>query len=237
METGTNVTYIPISPKLSVHLTFDPILAVPSHIEDEVDRLWEKAQSEKEVYNGQLFCLRSYDDTRIFGQFLEYRYYMATYYNPSFREILKIYPLGVSGVTLCRGCVLVGRRSSTLAQYGDCLELVPSGSIDTRAVQHGEVDFMRQLMWELEEEAHIGEKLVKEIHPLGLFYSSDVGVYDIGLKVVIELEEYEMVELEITAEYPMLQWMEIEEWERELAKEDSQIVPLSRMLWKRCKEL
>lgn len=240
MATGNNaesVIYIPTSPKVSVHVSFDPVLQVPTHIEEEVERLWEKAKSEKEVYNGPLFCMRSYDESRIFGYFVEYRYYMATRYNPALRDILRVYPLGVSGVTMCNDCVLVGMRNATLARHGGCQELVPSGGIETRVVQHSEADFIRQLMWELEEEAHVGEKRVKEIHPLGLFYSVDDGVYDLGIKLELDLQEYEMVELEMSVEYPILQWMEVQEWEKELARPDARVVPLSRMLWKRCMEL
>src|SRR5260221_5178817 len=128
MATGSNkealISHFPLSSRVRVHLSFQPELQVPVHIEEEVDRLWERAKEEKELFNQPLFCLTSHDDARIFGRFTEYRYYVATCYNPELRTILDIYPLGVSGVTICEDQVLVGTRDAKLALYGNHLELV-----------------------------------------------------------------------------------------------------------------
>lgn len=225
------VTYIKVSPRVRVHLSFQPLLEIPEHIEEEVDRLWDNAKSEKEIVNSPLFCLTSHDEERIFGRFSEYRYLVAMQQNPELRELLDLYPLGVSAITICDGSVLVGTRDAKLALYPGYLELVPSGSIETRACQHGEVDFFMQLMWELEEEAHIAEKYVKEIHPLGLFYSKDVGVYDLGMIITCSLKDYQMAEFESSKEYPLLRWLSFEEWQKQLDSPDAKIVPLSKALW------
>lgn len=227
----TLVTFTKVSPRVRVHLSFQPELPVPKHIEEEVDRLWERAKSEKDVYNSPLFCLHSHDEERIFGKFLEYRYFMATRYNPELVKVLDVHPLGVSGITMCNDSVLVGTRDIKLALYPGYLELVPSGSIETRACQHGEVDFFMQLMWELEEEAHIAEKYVKAIRPLGLFYSEDVGVYDLGMVITCSLQEYEVAEFESSPEYPLLRWLPISEWQEMMASPEAKIVPLSRAMW------
>ena len=225
------VVYFPVSKNVRMHVSFQPELQVPAHIEEEVDRLWDRAQLEKEVYNNTLFCLASRDEDRIIGKFVEYRYYMAMHYNPELQQILDIYPLGVSGIAFCDDKVLVGVRDAKLALYPGFLELVPSGSIEPRAYMHNEVDFIMQLMWELEEEARLSEKKVQEVHPLGLFYSRDVGLYDLGLVIRLKLEDFEKSDLESTEEYPLLRWMKISDWQNVLADPKSQVVPLSRALW------
>jgi len=234
MATGNNVqevTFFPLSKNVRVHVTFEPELQVPKHIEEEIERLWVRAQMEKQVYNNALFCLSSHDSERIIGKFVEYRSFLATQYNPELRPILDVYPLGVSGLTLSDDTLLVGTRDSTLALYPGYLELVPSGSIEPRAYMHNEIDFIMQLMWELEEEASLGEKHVQEVHPLGLFYSSDVGLYDLGLVVRMQLDDFEKENLEHTREYPFLQWMTLSEWQKVLDNPESKIVPLSRAIW------
>lgn len=226
------VTHIALSDRVRVHVSFHPELAIPAELEAEVERLWEHAKSERELYNGSIFAFESYDNERIFGHFTEYRYFIATTESPELRDKLKIYPLGVSGATICNEHVLVGTRDLKLALYPGYLELVPSGSIEKRAYQHGEVDFFMQLMWELEEEAHLSEKNVQSMQPLGLFYSEDVGVYDLGLRITCNLKEYEMAEFESSMEYPLLRWMPIEEWEKEMKSPNAKIVPLSKAIWK-----
>lgn len=234
---GEQVNYIPICPTVSVHLSYQPELVLPALIETEIDALWTKAEAESQVFNAPLFCLISHDYERIFGRFSEYRHFIASRSNPELREVLGIYPLSVSGITRCGDKILVGRRDAKLALYPGFLELVPSGSIETRVCQHGEVDFIMQLMWELEEEAHIAEKQVGRIFPIGLFYCSESGIYDLVMSIDCTMQEYELKEYESSSEYPLLRWMSVDEWEEELKSPDANIVPVSRAAWQVFREL
>ena len=99
----------------------------------------------------------------------------------------------------------------------------------------GEVDFLAQLMWELQEEARYPEKKVHQVHPLGLFHCPQTGVYDIAMHLELALEEHEMYP-DGTSEYPLLEWLPCEVWEKMLLAEDEKIVPMSRALWKTYKQ-
>ena len=228
--TNKEVRFIPISAKVSVHLSFEPELQLPTSIEEAVERLWRKAKEEDDGLNpAPLFCLSSFDSSHIFARFVEKRYYVASCHKHELRQQLQVFPLCVRAVIVCNDSLLVTKRSD------DLFELMPKGEIERRAIQHGEVDFIRQLMWLLEENAYIGEKRVKGVHLVGLFFDEAEASYNLVMKFELDLSEYEMVELETTWEEPLLMWMEKVEWEKALR--DNKIDPVSQALWMRCKEI
>ena len=161
---------------------------------------------------------------------IPYRYFVASRLNPELQSILNIHPLGVSGVCVCNDHVLVGTRDMGLSSYPGYLELVPSGSIETRACLYSEIDFLTQVVWELEEEARIYEDKVTQLHPLGLFYSKDIEVYDLGVMIKLSLDNFEQNNFETTKEYPLLNWIKVSEWQKMASDPSKKIVPLSRVL-------
>lgn len=230
MAIGDEITFFPLSGRVRIHLLDEPVLKLPDAIEEEVEAIWQEQSETKYLFNSNIFSLVSHDENRLFGRFVQYRYFVAAQENPKLRDILQVFPLGVSGISLSDNHILIGTRDVSMSIYGGFLECVPSGTIPARAYSHGEVDFIMQLIWELEEEAHIHEKRVKEIHPLGLFYTKDKGIYDIGMHVQLDMKEYEK-NLDGSREYPLLQWLTFPEWEQRLLQPDLKIVPLSRALW------
>lgn len=233
---SSEISRSPLSNQVSIILQENPELDLPLKLEEEVETIWQSEKAKRPLYDSFLFSLTSYDEHRLVGRFVKYRYFIASRQSPKLQEILQIYPLGVSGLCLCHGCVLVGIRDSKLSSYGGYFECVPSGGIEARAYMHGEVDFVAQAMWELQEEARISEKKVREVHPLGLYYSPKDGVYDIGLQIRLDLLEQEM-ETDGTEEYPLLKWYSYKEFEKKLHDPDANMVPLSRALWKSHKEI
>jgi len=207
-----------------------PELILPLALEEEVEVIWQQEKAKYNLYEGFVFSVSSYDETRIVGRFVHYRHYIASRQSPELQEIMQIYPLGISGLCICDKNVLVGIRDTKLATYGGYYECVPSGSIEARAYMHGEVDFVAQAMWELAEEAKIGEKKVQEVHTLGLYFSPQDGTYDLGLLLRVNLLETEMQDSD-SPEYPLLQWHTFADFKKKLSSPEVKIVPMSRVLW------
>jgi hypothetical protein len=225
------IEYYPLSPRVRVCIPQTAPLLLPSSIEDEVEAIWNEQQNKKMLFNQPILSLLSFTPEKIMGRFVEYRYLVACQENPTLRKYIDISPLAVSGVCIASGYVLIGTRDMQLASFGGYMECVPSGGIETRAYSHGEIDFFMQLLWELEEEAHIGAKRVKELHPLGLYYSKDSGVYDIGMLVVLDLQEQELSSDEGSLEYPLLEWISFDQWNETIKDLSKKIVPLSKTLF------
>jgi len=224
------ITHYPLAPKIQIILTTEPELELPVSLEDEIELIWLKEKAKHNLYNSLLFSLSAFDEHRLIGRFIEYRYYIASRHSRKLQEQLQIFPLGISALTLSNDHLLVGTRDMKLPSFGGFTECVPSGGIEARAYMQGEVDFIAQAMWELQEEARISEKQVNEVHQVGLFYSPHEGVYDIGLVIRLNGDEFDR-EPDGTNEYPLLKWYSFEEWEEKLESSAGKIVPLSKMLW------
>ncbi len=232
METGSKeqILSYQISSRVRIHLMQEPRLVLPQQLENEVERIWQEEKVKKNLFNSLLFNLVSFNEDKIFGHFVEYRHFIASRKSRAVQEAIPIFPLCVSGLCVSDSHILIGKRDTQLATYGGCFECVPSGGIGARAFSHGEVDFFMQLIWELEEEAHIGQKSVQEIHPIGLFYSPQDLTYDIGMLIRLDLKEHER-HADGSVEYPLLQWLSFSDWELLLADKKNHVVPLSRSLW------
>lgn len=226
-----NIVHYPLASKIQIILSMEPELELPVSLEEEIELIWLKEKSKRNLYNAQLFSLMAYDEHRLIGRFVEYRYWIACRQNSKIQEQLQIFPLGVSGLCLSNDHLLVGTRDLKLASYGGYLECVPAGGIEARAYMQGEVDFIAQAMWELQEEARISEKQVNEIHHLGLFFNPSDGIYDIGLVIRLKGDLHEL-EPDGTHEYPLLKWYSFDEWETKIEQPDARIVPLSKTMWK-----
>ncbi|MBS0634962.1 MAG: hypothetical protein JSR37_05835 [Verrucomicrobia bacterium] len=228
--TGNNVERHALAENVQIVLEQDFHLKLSPDLEEEIDSIWQKQKAIYNLYDSHLFSLTSFTYQKIVGRFVPYRYYIASRQRADLQELLQIYPVGISGVSTCRDCVLVGLRDMKMSSYGGFLEFVPSGSIEPRAYMQGEVDFIAQAMWELAEEAKIGENKVTEAKVLGLFYSPQDRVYDIGLHLELNLLENEL-QSDATAEYPVLKWYTFTELEKKLSEPNVKIVPLSRFIW------
>lgn len=231
MKTGSEIEHNRLSKQFHIILDEHPQLEVPVKLEEEVEAIWTKEKQKRNLYDSFLFSVTSSNEERIVGRFVKYRYFIASRVKKELQEALRIYPLGVSAVCIAQSKVLVGIRDTKLSSYGGYLECVPSGSIEARAYMHAEVDYVAQAMWELQEEARLSEKSVREVHPLGLYYSQVDELYDIGLLIRLDLTEQEMVP-DGTQEYPLLTWYTRKEFEHKLHEPELKVVPLTRALWR-----
>lgn len=227
---ASSIVHTVLSDHVRIILLDSLNVELPADLEVLVDEIWQTEKAKRDLYDSFLFSVHSFNETRIIGHYVNYRYYIATRKLPELQELMQIYPLGISGICLSNNCVLTGIRDQKVANYGGYLECVPSGSIEPRAFMHGEVDFVAQCMWELAEEARISEKKVTKVKQLGLFFSPEDGIYDMGLQISLDLVEQEM-QHEPTSEYPLLNWYTYEEFDRILAKPDVKVIPLTRALW------
>ncbi len=220
----------PLSQKVHVILDEQGAFDFPAAIEEEVEAIWHEAKQKKNLIDSTLFCLTSHDEGKITGRFVSYRYYIASRHNPEIQKLLKIYPLGISALCVSDNNILVGIRDSKLAHFPGFYECVPSGSLEARAYMQGEVDFLAQAMWELAEEAKIAENHVHEVRSLGLYFSPEDEIFDIGLLIRVKLLEQELLDSD-SPEYPLLQWHTFDEFEEKLLTHHDKFVPLSKSLW------
>jgi hypothetical protein len=129
---------------------------VASDIMARVDEIWRREKNSprgERLFNGQLFSVSTYTPQAITGWISEYRYFLAQRRDPDLHVALKVRPLAVTGMLICRDGIVFGRRASASEMDANLWELVPSGSVDAAAIEpDGKVSLSRCLTNELEEE-------------------------------------------------------------------------------------
>jgi hypothetical protein len=195
----------------------------------EIEALWNREKVKRSLVDTFIFSVTSFDSNRIYGSFVQYRYFLAGKLLPELHKRFRITPLAIGGLSICNGGVLLGVRDVKLENYGGFIECVPSGIIEARAFMQQEVDYMAQGMWKLQEQTGISEKKVKEVRSLGLFFNQKEHLYTIGLKIGLDLFEQEM-ELEGSKEYPLLDWYTYKECKDMLDDPENKVTPLTRTL-------
>ncbi len=132
--------------------------AVPSEVLAHVEAIWksEKERRGDNLFNGRLFSIENSGPERITGWFAEYRWFLAQRRDPSLYQVLKIRPLGVTGLLCCADGIVLGRRAGHVEMDAGLWELVPSGGVDGSQVDGtGQPDLGAHLLTELEEESGI----------------------------------------------------------------------------------
>ncbi|MCB1135292.1 MAG: NUDIX hydrolase [Chlamydiia bacterium] len=165
-------------------------------IQSAVSALWNERPAS--VFDGELFCLHG---GGLQGGFVPYRYYWAKLRQPELPY--QLCALSVSGLVVCDGELLVGKRGASVSAYPEHYELVPSGGLERRAQQGARMDYIQQLLWELEEEAGIASSRVVNVQPVGLYQDSP-GLVD--LCCVLRLGEKGVLDPQ-TQEYSELRWL------------------------------
>ena len=129
-------------------------------------------------------------------------------------------PLAVSGVCLDkRGFTLTAKREN-VTEYSNSRELVPSGGISETVSSDGSIDFHKQLLIELFEEASIKSGNVLKVKEIGLVLDLSNQVMDICCQ--IDLCEYFKPSSIDNEEYSSLSWTN-------LSKLDcDELIPTSR---------
>jgi hypothetical protein len=150
--------------------------------EEKVAAIWSSALAERPLCDNIVLGVARYDEHQIEAFPLPYRYVLAQLMRPDlFARPFKA--LAVSGITLCEGRLVLGRRAEWVTQDPGMLELVPSGSIDADAVgDAGEILAARQLGLELAEELGVGLPARPQPQILGLVEDTDNRVVDLVLR-------------------------------------------------------
>lgn len=197
--------------------------------EAEVNRLWSLAQKQHggRLFNGLIFSFVAFDQGKLWGSFVDYKYYMAQLAVPELKASWQIHPIAISCICVWGERVLLGQRSSLVTDFPGCFELAPSGGIEPAAAVNGRIDVVKQALIELEEEAFIVSGQVKTCLPMALVQELTSGTYEMCMRM--ELHEGGEV-LASSEEYTKLQWMSQKQLKAFASLERGRFVPFSLFL-------
>lgn len=204
----------------------------PKILDDQVDKIWSLAVEENShLFNGLIYHFERISQQVVYGQFVEYKYFYACTTDPELQTQLKLFPLGITGITRCGGKTLIGKRSTSVTLFQGMFEFVPAGSIDPQVIVNNEVDLNRQFVIELEEETGISDSFVDSITPYLLVRDNQKKLVDIVAR--IELSERA---LDYTwgnsSEYSEIRWMDDDTLRRHFEQQKDNYVPLMSVLYR-----
>ncbi len=198
-----------------------------------IEKIWlqEVEKSDGKLFNGQLLRFVSMTKEKLIGEFVEYKSYLAQLIEPRLKLILKIEPVGVSGITMSTGKILCGRRSHKVTTYPDHLELAPSGGLDAEFIDHDEINLKDQLLAELVEETGLDQQYVINAVPLLLVHDQERGGYDICVNLQLK-PEANQASFQSSHEYATLEWLGKDDLKEmgEIKSSNHHWVPLSIFL-------
>jgi 8-oxo-dGTP pyrophosphatase MutT (NUDIX family) len=161
-------------------------LEPPPELRGRIDELWERERlARPELVEGTIVSVSDIEGGRVLTRTCSYRLFVARERDAALRATLGVRALGVSGVLLVgengsAPTVVLGRRATSMTEYGGAWELVPSGGVEPRrAGADGIVDVTGALLDELEEEAGVRGEAVVETVPLGLVHDLGQDGYDV----------------------------------------------------------
>ena len=134
-----------------------------------------------------------------------YRYFYCTLNHPTLG--LNFTPLAVSGICLDKRAFTLIAKRKNVTEYSSKSELVPSGGISESAKFENSIDFHKQLLAELFEEASIEAENVSRIKEIGIVRDLSNQVIDICCQIdfVGDAELSSMT----NDEYSFLSWIDI----------------------------
>jgi hypothetical protein len=179
------VEIIPINKDFQITVSPSPIY-VPENILEIVEGIWQSdtRESGSQLFDGKILCATEVSATGLLACTMPYRFFYAQRQSEIVRDALQIKAVAVSGLIFHHDKLYFGRRSLSVTQYPDFVELVPSGSLDANlSVSNGKADFRRQLVEELTEEIGIDE--VSDIEPLFLILDYLENTWDICCRITL----------------------------------------------------
>lgn len=206
--------------KVQADNSYFPIV---THLENQsIEKLWEKAQSSKNLHDGKVLYYLSHETkgakVTIKAFWGAYRYFYCALNHPKLG--LNFVPLAVSGVCLDkRGFTLTAKRKN-VTEYPNSSELVPSGGISESEAYENSIDFHKQLLTELVQEASIKAENVLKVKEIGIVHDLSNQVMDICCQ--IDLDSDAEPSSMGNEEYSLLSWID-------LTKVDcNELIPTSR---------
>ncbi len=185
-----NVEIIPIRSDFQV-IVSPSLLQPPDKIVREIDAIWQAAseQSDSKLFDGKILCALEISSKALVCSIIPYRFFYAQRQSNMIRNALQIKVVAVSGLIFHHGLLYFGRRSLSITQYPNFIELVPSGSIDADSVvTNGKADFCKQLENELIEELSVKKKAVSSIEPLLLAFDRQENTWDICCRIILKAD-------------------------------------------------
>ncbi len=183
-----------IGPDLRVRSLGDPP-ALPPDLSRQVDGIWDQAlrQSDGILYDGRIFSVERWGDGVLEGRFTPYRRFVAQRREPDLANLLNLRPLAVSGLITVDGNLVLGQRSAVVGSDRGLWELVPSGSVERGCLQaDGGVDYVGQLLLEVEEELNVPRDRVVDPMPFGLWTNGQTRVTEVAIAAHFTCPEAEL---------------------------------------------
>lgn len=184
----------------------------PAEIESQVDAIWEQQKLiyGDHLYNGQILSEIEYTEHELIGELVEYRYHVAQIHAPELLPYLKVHTVSVTGITYSGDDVLIGQRSSKVAEYRDMYELAPSGGIDPAAIEGDRVDLLKQVGIELHEETGLDSEAIVHIEPMALAIHLTKKSFEFCIKIDIDPTKKDLMKIH-NEEYQKLMWIHKDE--------------------------
>ena len=182
-------TVHPVRPNVEVRITREmpPIHAA---LDARISAIWAKAAARVEaggagrLFNGQVFSIDTITPDLIAGHMTEYRRLVAQMEEHTLFAELGLRSLAATGVLLCSGGVLIGRRPAAAIYQPGMWQLCPAGSVDSGARQaDGTMDYRAQLLTEIREELGLEAAGISGVTPLCVVEHAGSHVCDFGMKV------------------------------------------------------
>ena len=215
----------------NVVVTVDPSQrrSFPPEEEQRIQEIWTRRKSSKLLFEASMICLVHHTPDLLIGQLVNFSAWYACTVDRALQEKLAFYPLGVTGRTIWKNRVLVGRRGPDVLSYSGAMECCPSGSLDPSFLaKDGKCDLVQAILSELTEETGIAAAYVQSVTPVALYQSTDDGVFDIQCDITLDPSADMSSLITPSKEYDQLLWMTKEEAKTIFA--DRPWVPLSRHL-------
>ena len=217
----------PLSSHVSVRLLGKEIRKTPPRFRKEIDAIWENEKKE-EFFDGAVLSVVRYNPEVIDCELVSYKAFYASIKRKSLCKYLNIFPLGISGRTLCDSRVLIGTRSQHVTMYPGEKECVPSGSLDKLFLrQDGTLDIVRGVLTELCEESSVQPDVVEGLVPRSLYCDMENGVFDIHVDISLKKDASLEQVTSPSGEYADLFWVDRANITTQLLEE---CLPLSRIL-------
>lgn len=177
-------------PKLPFNVTVETSnrSKVPSPLQAEIDQIWNEERLTKPyLFDGDSLTLSRFDSQGAKCVLTPYRSIYATKKSKALRKSLNLNGLAISGIMVFQDELFVGQRSQQVTSYPGYFELAPSGGLAEEFVlPSGQVDFMGQLLSELNEEVGIASDQVLTHKFVAVVYDHDDDCFDIGYELTLK---------------------------------------------------
>jgi hypothetical protein len=130
-----------------------------------IQTIWNQEQKRRGgmLHEGAILSAVAYDDKKLTGHFVPYKYFLAQLCDPSLKPDLKIVPVSMSAITLVNDNIVLARRAMWVSQHPDRFELAPAGGVSLPPAGQSGVDLKEQLLSELVEEVGAERGQVKGV--------------------------------------------------------------------------